>query len=75
MGFEASPPNEFRASLRGGARKPVVVKARVIHSRISDVDQDVVTYYSGLEFVELPDRIRSVIAEFLEAIKTERSGV
>jgi hypothetical protein len=25
MGFEASPPNEFRASLRGGARKPVVV--------------------------------------------------
>lgn len=25
MGFEASPPNEFRASLRPGGRKPVVV--------------------------------------------------
>ena len=25
MGFEASPPNEFRASLRPGGRRPVVV--------------------------------------------------
>jgi hypothetical protein len=53
---------------------PVVVKARVIHSHISDVDQDVVTYLSGLEFVELPDRVRDVIAEFLAAVKARRSG-
>ena len=64
--------HDMRLTLRS---QPVVVKARVVHSRISDVDQDVVTYYSGLEFVELPDRIRAAIAEFLEMIKAERSGV
>jgi hypothetical protein len=54
---------------------PVVVKARVVHSHISDVDQDVVTYHSGLEFIELPERVRNAIAEFLELVKTQRSGV
>jgi hypothetical protein len=53
---------------------PVVVKARVVHSHISDVDQDVVTYRTGLEFVELPDRVRSVIVEFLATVKAHRSG-
>ena len=64
--------HDMRLTLRS---QPVVVKARVVHSRISDVDQDVVTYCSGLEFVELPDRIRAVIGEFLEIVKVERSGV
>jgi hypothetical protein len=53
----------------------VVVKGRVVHSQITDVDQDLVTYHSGLEFVELPDRVRSAIAEFLAAVKAQRSGV
>jgi hypothetical protein len=54
---------------------PVVVKARVVHSHISDVDQDIVTYHSGLEFIELPDRVRNAIAEFLDLVKAQRSGV
>ncbi|MEQ1912696.1 MAG: hypothetical protein ABMA15_28020, partial [Vicinamibacterales bacterium] len=29
--------------------KPVVARARVAHSRISDVDRDVVTYRTGLQ--------------------------
>lgn len=53
---------------------PVVVKARVVHSHISGVDQDVVTYHSGMEFVELPDRVRTAIAEFLSAVKAHRAG-
>ena len=53
----------------------VVVKARVVHSHISDVDQELVAYHSGLEFVELPDYVRSAIAEFLDAVKAYRSGV
>ncbi len=36
MGFEASPPNEFRASLRGGARKPVVVAEKYAQSDPSE---------------------------------------
>jgi len=34
-----------------------------------------VTYHTGLEFIELPDRVRIAIAEFLTAVKAQRSGV
>ena len=53
----------------------VIVKCRVAHSRISDVDQDVVTYRTGLEFIEPSEPVIAVIAEFLYAVKTNRSGV
>jgi hypothetical protein len=57
-----------------GARS-IVLKGRVVHSRISDVDQDIVTYTTGLEFVEPSDRVISAIAEFLDNVRTDRSGV
>ena len=50
----------------------VVLKGRVAHCRISDVDQEVVRYKSGIEFIEPSDRVRSVIKEFIEAIKAGR---
>jgi hypothetical protein len=50
----------------------VIVKGRVVHSRISDVDQDVVTYRSGLQFVEPGDRVQRSILEYLDAIKAGR---
>jgi hypothetical protein len=53
----------------------VVLKGRVAHSHISDVDQDIVTYRTGIEFVDLSDRVKSVIAEFLETLKANRSGM
>ena len=53
----------------------VVLKGRVVHSRISDVDQDIVTYRTGVEFVGPPDRVTSAIADFLEHVKTHRSGI
>ena len=52
----------------------VVLKGRVAHSHISDVDQDIVTYRTGLEFVEPSDRVQVVISEFLETLKANRSG-
>jgi hypothetical protein len=36
----------------GSPGRPVVVVRDIVHSRISDVDQDIVAYRSGLEFVE-----------------------
>src|SRR5262245_53468692 len=54
--------------------RSIVLKGRVAHSRISDVDQELVTYRSGVEFVELPERVQSVIVEFLEALKAKRSS-
>ena len=57
------------------ANRSIVLKGRVAHSRISDVDQEVVTYRSGIEFVEPSERVRAVISEFLETLKANRSGV
>ena len=53
----------------------IVVKARVAHSHISDVDQVNVVYQTGLQFVELSARAVAVIDEYLETLKTNRSGV
>ena len=55
--------------------RSIVIKGRVVHSRISDVDQDIVTYRSGMEFVEPSERAAKAIAEFLGAVKATRSGV
>jgi hypothetical protein len=53
----------------------VVVKGRVAHCSISDVDQELVTYRSGIEFVEPSDRVFSVIAGFIDAIKDGRRAI
>jgi hypothetical protein len=55
--------------------KSVVVKGRVVHSRISDVDQDIVTYRTGMEFVESSERVTSALAEYLDSVRVDRSGV
>jgi hypothetical protein len=64
--------HEFRLSL---GERSVVVKGRVAHCSISDVDQELVTYRSGVEFIEPSERICSVISEFIEAIKEGRRAV
>jgi hypothetical protein len=61
--------HEFRLSL---GDRSVVVKGRIAHCSISDMDQEVVTYRSGIEFVELSDRVFEVISDFIDAIKTGR---
>jgi len=64
--------HDIRLALDG---TPVIVKGRVVHSHISDVDQDIVVYRSGLEFVEPSPAVLGAIAEFLETLKASRSGV
>ncbi len=64
--------HDLRLTLGGTS---IIVKGRVVHSRISDVDQDIVTYRSGVEFVEPSERVRAVIDAFLAGVKADRSGV
>jgi hypothetical protein len=52
--------------------RSVVVKGRVVHCSISDVNQEVVMYRSGIEFIEPPDRVDDVVADFIEAIRDGR---
>ncbi len=62
--------HDFRFTL---SDRSLVVKGRVVHSSISDVEQDTVVYRSGVEFIEPSARAVDVIAEFLEAVKQYRS--
>ena len=55
--------------------RSLVIKARVVHSRLSDVDQDTVMYRTGLEFIEPSVQAVAAIAEFVETLKENRSGV
>ena len=61
--------HDFRLTL---GDRSVVVKGRVAHCSITDVDQDVVVYRSGIEFVEVSERIDDVIGDFMRAIRDGR---
>ena len=52
--------------------RSIVLKGRVAHCHISDVDQEIVTYRSGIEFIEPSDRVLAVVADFLDALKSDR---
>jgi hypothetical protein len=64
--------HEFRLTL---GDRSLVVKGRVAHCSITDVDQELVVYRSGIELVEPSERVASVIAEFLHEIREGRRGV
>src|SRR3954466_15077146 len=55
--------------------RSIVVKGRVVHCSISDVDQEIVLYRSGIEFITPPERVNTVIAEFVDAIRDGRRAL
>jgi hypothetical protein len=64
--------HDFRLTL---GDRSIVVKARVAHCSISDVEQEGVVYRSGIEFVEPPERIDTVISDFIAAVQDGRRAV
>src|SRR5262245_27563051 len=64
--------HDFRLSL---GERSVVLKGRVVRCAISDVDQEIVLYRSGVEFVELSDRVREVITQFIDGIREGRRAL
>ena len=61
--------HEFRLTL---GERSLVVKGRIVHCSISDVDQEIVLYRSGVEFVEPSERFTSVIDGFIDAVRSGR---
>ncbi len=59
--------HEFRLTL---GDRSIVIKGRVAHCSISDVEQEGVIYRSGIEFIEPSERVFWVIADFIEAIRS-----
>ena len=64
--------HDFRLTL---GDRSVVVKARVAHCQITDVEQDLVLYRAGIEFTEPTERVAAAIGEFVRTLKTGRLGV
>jgi hypothetical protein len=58
--------HEFKLTLGG---RTIVVKGRVAHCAIIDVEQELVRYRAGVEFTEASDRVRTVISDFIDALK------
>jgi hypothetical protein len=64
--------HDFRLTL---GDRSVVLKGRVAHCSISDVDQEVVIYRSGIEFIEPSDRVSAVVTDFMNAIRDGRRAL
>src|SRR5260221_9080302 len=64
--------HEFRLTL---GDRSVVVKGRVAHCSITDVEQEVVLYRTGVEFIEPSERVRAVINGFIDAIQDGRRSL
>ena len=64
--------HDFRLTL---GDRSIIIKARVAHCSISDVEQEGVIYRTGLEFIEPAERVASVIRDFIDAIKTGRRAL
>jgi len=67
--FHPDSLHEFRLTL---GDRSIVVKGRIVHCSISDVEQELVFYRSGIEFIEPPERARSVVEDFMSAVRDGR---
>lgn len=52
--------------------KPVVLKGRVVHCRISDVDTNQVLYRTGIEFIEPAEHARRAIEKYIAGMRAAR---
>lgn len=62
--------HELRLTL--GSRS-VVVRGRVVHCSIADVDQEQVVYAAGLEFIEPTPYVSEAITGFVSAVRDART--
>ena len=63
--------HEFRLTLGDHS---VVVKGRVAHCQISDVEHEQIAYQTGIQFVDLSDRVKAAIEQFLSTVDSARRG-
>lgn len=63
--------HEFRLKL---GDRPVVVRGRITHCSLVDVDHELVRYRSGVQFIELPEHVAQAIKIFLSKLKKGGEG-
>jgi hypothetical protein len=47
----------------------IIVKGRVAHSRVADVEQGRVAYRAGIEFIDLPAHVREALYDYIVGLK------
>ena len=58
--------HKFRLKL---GDQPVIVKGRITHCSLVDVDQELVRYRSGVQFVDLPQHVIQALKVFVAKLK------
>ena len=53
----------------------LVIKGRVVHCSITDVEQELVLYRAGIEFIEPSERVSAAISDFIEAVTAGRRAL
>jgi hypothetical protein len=64
--------HDFRLTL---GDRSLVVKARVAHCSITDVEQELVLYRAGIEFIEPSERVAAAISDFIDAVANGRRAL
>jgi hypothetical protein len=64
--------HDFRLTL---GDRSIVVKGRVVHCSITDVEQELVLYRAGIEFIEPSERVAAAISSFIDAVETGRRAL
>jgi hypothetical protein len=57
--------HDFRLVL---GNRSIVVKGRIVHAHVCEVENQATTYRAGIEFVQPSERIVEAIGEFMDAI-------
>ena len=64
--------HDFRLTL---GDRSLVIKGRVVHCSITDVEQELVLYRAGIEFIEPSERVSAAISDFIEAVTAGRRAL
>jgi len=64
--------HDFRLTL---GDRCLVVKGRVVHCSITDVEQELILYRAGIEFIEPSERVSTAISDFIDAVEAGRRAL
>jgi hypothetical protein len=61
--------HDFRLTL---GDRSVVVKGRVAHCHVGDLEEERIGYRTGIEFIDPPEHVRSAIKDFVGTLRAAR---
>jgi PilZ domain len=62
--------HDFRLSL---GERSVVVKGRIAHSHVSELQDGVTLYHTGVEFIEPSEHAQAAVSDFVDALRTGKA--